>query len=39
MVTDGLHFGQAPMEVFMRDAVSSAIQFMQLMTAGKTKPH
>ena len=35
IVTDGVHFGQAPMEVFMRDAVagpflSSAFQLMQL---------
>jgi hypothetical protein len=41
IVTDGLHFGQAPMEIFQRDAVagpflSEAVQLMQLlMEAGR----
>ena len=44
IVTDGLHFGQAPMEYFMRDAIagpflSAAIQLMQLlMNVGQSNP-
>ncbi len=43
IVTDGLHFGQAPMEFFQRDAVagpflSEAVQLMQLlMEAGRAR--